>query len=135
MTLMTCTPYGVNTHRLLVSGHRVAIPLPAPEPKDLHDGRNLAIMVGVGTLAVGWFGVWLAGRRQFVMIMRHAAWWPDERRRRHAGAGHAGAGTTSGASASERVGAGMGAYGMGTISETAPGASATRTRRTRYRHR
>ena len=28
LTLMTCTPYGINTHRLLVSGHRVAIPLP-----------------------------------------------------------------------------------------------------------
>lgn len=25
VTLMTCTPYGVNTHRLLVSGHRVKI--------------------------------------------------------------------------------------------------------------
>ena len=24
MTLVTCTPYGVNTHRLLVRGHRVA---------------------------------------------------------------------------------------------------------------
>ena len=23
MTLMTCTPYGVNTHRLLVRGHRI----------------------------------------------------------------------------------------------------------------
>ncbi len=26
-TLMTCTPYGVNTHRLLVRGHRVATPV------------------------------------------------------------------------------------------------------------
>ena len=24
VTLMTCTPYGVNTHRLLVQGHRVS---------------------------------------------------------------------------------------------------------------
>lgn len=30
VTLMTCTPYGVNTHRLLISGHRVSIPVPAP---------------------------------------------------------------------------------------------------------
>lgn len=29
VTLMTCTSYGVNTHRLLVSGHRVSIPQPA----------------------------------------------------------------------------------------------------------
>lgn len=32
LTLMTCTPFGVNTHRLLVSGTRVSIPSPAPEP-------------------------------------------------------------------------------------------------------
>lgn len=32
LTLMTCTPFGVNTHRLLVSGLRVSIPNPAPEP-------------------------------------------------------------------------------------------------------
>ena len=25
-TLVTCTPYGVNTHRLLVRGHRIANP-------------------------------------------------------------------------------------------------------------
>ena len=33
-TLVTCTPYGVNTHRLLVRGHRIetqeeAVPVPA----------------------------------------------------------------------------------------------------------
>ena len=39
LTLMTCTPYGINTHRLLVSGHRVAIPLPAPDPADVRDER------------------------------------------------------------------------------------------------
>lgn len=32
VTLMTCTPYGVNTHRLLVSGRRVSMPVPAPDP-------------------------------------------------------------------------------------------------------
>lgn len=30
LTLMTCTPYGINSHRLLVSGHRVSMPVPAP---------------------------------------------------------------------------------------------------------
>ena len=44
VTLMTCTPYGINTQRLLVSGHRVSIPEPAPDPSDLHDARNAAIM-------------------------------------------------------------------------------------------
>lgn len=42
LTLMTCTPYGVNTHRLLVSGHRVDIPLPAPDPHDVRDVVRLA---------------------------------------------------------------------------------------------
>lgn len=34
VTLLTCTPYGVNDHRLLVTGQRAAIPQQAPEPKD-----------------------------------------------------------------------------------------------------
>ncbi|RSX48699.1 class C sortase [Bifidobacterium castoris] len=34
LTLMTCTPFGVNTQRLLVSGTRVSIPEPAPEPQN-----------------------------------------------------------------------------------------------------
>ena len=41
-TLITCTPYGVNTHRLLVRGHRIEtppeeaeLPPPAPPEKDL----------------------------------------------------------------------------------------------------
>ncbi len=41
LTLMTCTPYGINSHRLLVSGHRVSMPVPAPDPTDLHDGRTV----------------------------------------------------------------------------------------------
>ncbi|MBT1174218.1 class C sortase [Bifidobacterium sp. LC6] len=73
VTLMTCTPYGVNTHRLLISGHRVAIPLPAPEPNDVHDARTIAITVGVATLLLGWFFVWLAKRKHMARIMRHAA--------------------------------------------------------------
>lgn len=34
VTLMTCTPYGVNTQRLLVTGERVALPNQAPFSKD-----------------------------------------------------------------------------------------------------
>ncbi|MBT1163194.1 class C sortase [Bifidobacterium felsineum] len=81
VTLMTCTPYGVNTHRLLISGHRVAIPVPAPEPNDVHDARNIAIAVGVGLLALGWFFVWLVRRHQVTFVMRHGAWWPYQKRR------------------------------------------------------
>ena len=33
VTLMTCTPYAVNTHRLLVRGVRVPDAAPTPEPE------------------------------------------------------------------------------------------------------
>ena len=74
VTLMTCTPYGINTLRLLVSGHRVDILEPAPDPTDLHDYRTISIWICIGTLAVGWSIVWLTGR------LRYGTW----RRMRHA---------------------------------------------------
>lgn len=78
ITLMTCTPYGVNTHRLLVSGHRVAIPVPAPDPNDLHDGRAAGIMTASIMLAAGWFLVTLLRRlrRMPWRAMHHASLWP-----------------------------------------------------------
>ncbi|WP_338023615.1 class C sortase [Bifidobacterium simiiventris] len=78
LTLMTCTPYGVNTHRLLVSGHRVKIPVPAPEPGDVHDGRTDAILAVGGTLLGGWLLVAIVERRTPWMVMRHAAWRPRD---------------------------------------------------------
>ncbi|KAB8288660.1 sortase [Bifidobacterium ramosum] len=74
LTLMTCTPYGVNTHRLLVSGHRVEIPVPAPEPADIHDGRTDALLVGGGLLLGGWLLVAIVTRLRHTpwMVMRHA---------------------------------------------------------------
>ncbi|PLS28716.1 sortase family protein [Bifidobacterium parmae] len=79
VTLMTCTPYGVNTHRLLISGHRVAIPLPAPEPGDVHDGRMIGVGVGVAVLFAGWLATIPLRRRDGMRIMRHAAFWPYDR--------------------------------------------------------
>lgn len=62
LTLMTCTPYGINSHRLLVSGHRVSIPVPAPDPTDLHDGRTAgAWAVGRCSCAVGVALRWFVG--------------------------------------------------------------------------
>lgn len=80
VTLMTCTPYGVNTHRLLISGHRVAIPMPAPEPNDVLDARNIALGVGLGILAAGLFIIWLADDTRAACIIRHGAFWPWMRR-------------------------------------------------------
>ena len=81
VTLMTCTPYGVNTHRLLISGHRVAIPMPAPEPNDVLDARNIALGVGLGILAAGLFIIWLTRRHKAARIIRHGAFWPWMRRK------------------------------------------------------
>lgn len=69
VTLMTCTPYGVNTHRLLVSGHRVRMPVPAPYPQDARgDARVLAVIIGFVALAVT-----LAG---WTVLHRNNRWMP-----------------------------------------------------------
>ena len=65
VTLLTCTPYGVNTQRLLVSGVRVPN---GPEPVDKLDAPPvkplaIAFAVGAALVAVLLF-VWLARRRK-----------------------------------------------------------------------
>lgn len=80
VTLMTCTPYGVNTHRLLVSGHRVDIPYPAPEPNNVYDARLIGIVAGIATLLLGLLLCALtAARRRPPMRMRHARVWKNVR--------------------------------------------------------
>ncbi|MDD6461203.1 MAG: class C sortase [Bifidobacteriaceae bacterium] len=72
LTLMTCTPYGVNTHRLLVSGHRVPYPASAPEPSAVADGRR-ELHVVWAVLAVGAVLVLAAERRRNRWLPRHHA--------------------------------------------------------------
>lgn len=75
VTLMTCTPYGVNTHRLLVSATRSAIPDEIPAENDaVKDTCTIGVIAGVATLVLGMLLVWL--RRKPWHIRRHAAWWP-----------------------------------------------------------
>lgn len=75
VTLMTCTPYGVNTHRLLVSAVRSSIPDVIPDESDAaKDARLIAIVAAVITLLLGLVLLWL--RRKPWRIRRHAAWWP-----------------------------------------------------------
>lgn len=75
VTLMTCTPYGVNTHRLLVSALRSAIPEEIPAEDDAaKDVRVIAGVVSAATLPVGLLLVWLLRCPWYVR--RHAAWWP-----------------------------------------------------------
>lgn len=75
VTLMTCTPYGVNTHRLLVSAVRSSIPDVIPDEADAaKDARLIAIVAAVITLLLGLVLLWL--RRKPWHIRRHAAKWP-----------------------------------------------------------
>ena len=75
VTLMTCTPYGVNTHRLLVSAVRAPIPGVVPDERNAaKDARTIAIAAAVTTLLLGLLLAWLCRRPWH--IRRHAAWWP-----------------------------------------------------------
>ena len=70
VTLLTCTPYGVNSHRLLVRGHRVPYeetvvaeeetPLAAVS---LHTNYLLWVFVGLGVTALFILALFLFDRR------------------------------------------------------------------------
>jgi LPXTG-site transpeptidase (sortase) family protein len=65
LTLVTCTPYAVNTHRLLVRGHRVpyvAKTSPVTESLNFLTPQRLAL-IAVGVL-LGMVLVWLVDRRR-----------------------------------------------------------------------
>lgn len=68
LTLMTCTPYGVNTQRLLVSGLRAEIPYEAPPPDQAPGDRRAAALAGgaamAATLTVGTGGAAATARRR-----------------------------------------------------------------------
>ena len=73
-TLITCTPYGVNSHRLLVRGHR--IPNPKVPDKTQYDEPGemttvAAVVVGLLVLIVGCAVVWLAGLWRRSWLIRH----------------------------------------------------------------
>uniref|UniRef100_UPI0028DCEF7C class C sortase n=1 Tax=uncultured Bifidobacterium sp. TaxID=165187 RepID=UPI0028DCEF7C len=72
VTLMTCTPYGVNTHRLLVSGVRAKIPqqIPAIEEAPL-DTKQLLEYMAVIAIPATLLAFLVAGRRGRVRRRRH----------------------------------------------------------------
>lgn len=67
VTLMTCTPYGVNTHRLLVSGVRVDAKDAADAARDAGDAdyraSAWAVAVFCTVCVIGWTAVWCARPR------------------------------------------------------------------------
>ena len=58
-TLITCTPYGVNSHRLLVRGHRIPTPAEADETQyDKADTNRTLVIAGIA-LAIVLFILWI----------------------------------------------------------------------------
>lgn len=68
-TLVTCTPYGVNSHRLLVRGHRVPTPEPAgaPEPAPFQEE---SLPAGVWALLGGVLAALLAAAAAGVTLRK-----------------------------------------------------------------
>ena len=52
VTLMTCTPYGINTHRLLVRGHRVTAPENLKRIRVAADATRIELILIAPLLAV-----------------------------------------------------------------------------------
>lgn len=70
-TLLTCTPYGVNTQRLLVTGRRAAMPDDVPKPEDApKDMKPLWVGTGVGA-TVALLGCITIPRGQRCRLARH----------------------------------------------------------------
>ena len=71
-TLLTCTPYGVNSQRLLVRGHRVPYEPEAVKeeersplaPASLHTNYLLWVIVGLGVTGVFILILWTTDRRR-----------------------------------------------------------------------
>ena len=68
-TLVTCTPYGINTHRLLVRGHRIANREEAETVRVTADAmqvdnRIVALSIAVPVLIVLLIGVFAGGHRK-----------------------------------------------------------------------
>ena len=58
-TLITCTPYGVNSHRLLVRGHRIPTPAETDETQyDKADTNRTLVIAGIA-LAIVLFILWI----------------------------------------------------------------------------
>lgn len=72
-TLVTCTPYGINTHRLLVRGHRISNPQgEARVASDAIVIRPVYVMpfLGGGLAVLAFFLLWISDTRKRILIRR-----------------------------------------------------------------
>lgn len=59
-TLITCTPYGVNSHRLLVRGHRIPNPVETvSEAEYAKADRDQTIVIGIAAVLIVLFIAWI----------------------------------------------------------------------------
>lgn len=58
-TLVTCTPYGINTHRLLVRGHRIGTPENTPGARVVSEAMQVEPLVVATVLALFPLGILL----------------------------------------------------------------------------
>ncbi|WEV58924.1 class C sortase [Bifidobacterium sp. ESL0728] len=88
VTLMTCTPYGVNTQRLVITGTRQPIPEPIPNPdKAKGDPVVFGVLVALAGLILGLAIVrslhrkpWLIQHSGIAMRPPHTwLWWLSQR--------------------------------------------------------
>lgn len=73
VTLLTCTPYGVNTQRLIVSAVRASIPLGVPDNTNIFDWWQIAAVIA--GLMLGWLAfalTWIHHRARWHHMM-HAS--------------------------------------------------------------
>ena len=82
VTLMTCTPYGINTHRLLVRGHRVTAPENLKRIRVAADATRIepiliAPLLAVPLLLLLLIGLLVSGRKR--KQNEDAAWFDEKR--------------------------------------------------------
>ena len=74
VTLVTCTPFGVNTHRLLVRGHRVPyVPEQEAEAAEMQKAASSWTRHYLTGLGIGLGAVAVAGSGYFLMRRKHHA--------------------------------------------------------------
>lgn len=73
VTLLTCTPYGVNTQRLLVRGTRIMAPRTPQTDDGFYPAGTYALVVSLVVAAFAGAGTTLARRTTRVRVVRHAA--------------------------------------------------------------
>ena len=79
-TLATCTPYGINTHRLLVRGHRVENQETSSDPQKTEEERDRKPIVTIGITALLLLAVLLLGAG-FVIRRKRRKKFPRQKHR------------------------------------------------------